>query len=87
MLNLKLKNTNYFILDKAIPLARELWIQLWSKGQKVFEDADLKEVLKRIGVTNGDQLLKESKDPKVAQELENNTQEAIDQGVNNLGTS
>ncbi|PAV69534.1 hypothetical protein WR25_12001 [Diploscapter pachys] len=67
--------------DKAIPLARELWTQLWSRGQKVFEDADLKEVLKKIGVTNEDQLLKESKDPKIAQELENNTQEAIEQGA------
>ncbi|PAV62929.1 hypothetical protein WR25_26760 [Diploscapter pachys] len=66
---------------KAIPLARELWTQLWSRGQKIFEDADLKEVLKKIGVTNEDQLLKESKDPKIAQELENNTQDAIEQGA------
>ncbi|CAD6195610.1 unnamed protein product [Caenorhabditis auriculariae] len=61
--------------------AREFWLRLWSRGQKIFEKNDLLEVLKTIGARDIEGTLTESKSSEVANLLEENISTAVDQGA------
>uniref|UniRef100_A0A1I7UFK5 DSBA domain-containing protein n=1 Tax=Caenorhabditis tropicalis TaxID=1561998 RepID=A0A1I7UFK5_9PELO len=75
--------------DKELMLraAREFWMRLWSRSEKIFEDQDFVEVLKAIGVKNVDEVIEKSKEEKFAKILAANTQRGVDMSVSHLAHS
>ncbi|CAA87039.1 Glutathione S-transferase kappa 1 [Caenorhabditis elegans] len=66
--------------DKELMLraAREMWVRLWSRSEKIFEDQDFVEVLKAVGVKNPEQIVEKSKDEKYIKILMENTNKGVD---------
>ncbi|CAO4377384.1 unnamed protein product [Caenorhabditis nigoni] len=64
--------------DLMLRAAREMWMRLWSRSEKIFEDQDYMEVLKVVGVKNPEEIIKKSKEEKYEKILEENTNKALD---------
>ncbi|KAF1763713.1 hypothetical protein GCK72_003658 [Caenorhabditis remanei] len=64
--------------DLMLRAAREMWLRLWSRSEKIFEDGDFIEVLKAVGVKNPEEIVAKSKEEKYAKILTENTKMGVD---------
>ncbi|CAB3411460.1 unnamed protein product [Caenorhabditis bovis] len=61
--------------------AREMWLRLWYRREKIFENADFEEILKAVGVNNIQEVIDKSESPEIKNKLAENTKTAVDQGA------
>ncbi|CAL2031727.1 unnamed protein product [Caenorhabditis brenneri] len=64
--------------ELMIRAAREFWLRLWFRSEKIFEDSDFEEVLKAVGVKNVQEVIEKSKEEKYAKILTENTNKGVD---------
>ncbi|CAI2326494.1 unnamed protein product [Caenorhabditis sp. 36 PRJEB53466] len=54
--------------------AREMWLRLWSRSEKIFEEHDFMEILRAVEVSDAAAVIAESKTEKYRQRLTENTE-------------
>lgn len=64
--------------ELMLRVAREMWLRLWSRSEKIFEDSDFLEILKACGVKDPEGVVEKSKEEKYAKILTENTKKGVD---------